>query len=141
VLLDRVQRVAEQLEQQNLPQRTGALLVHADRTLETLDSKLAQIDARALSQDAHSTLATWQGTASRVNVILDRVGGDHGLLASAQQVSDSLGDTARTAGGASSELEHTLHDVSEAAAAIRDLADALQRQPDMLIKGRSRAER
>jgi paraquat-inducible protein B len=140
-LLDRMQRVTQQLEEQRLPERTGALLARADHTLETLDGKLAGIDTRALSQEAHTTLATWQGTASRVNTLLDRVGGDHGLLASAQVFTDSLGDTARSAGGASSELEHTLRDVSEAAAAIRDLADALERQPDMLIKGRTRAER
>jgi hypothetical protein len=37
-------------------------------------------------------------------------------------------------------MEHTLRDVSEAAAAVRNLADALERQPDMLLKGRGRME-
>jgi hypothetical protein len=39
------------------------------------------------------------------------------------------------------EVERTLRDVSDAAASIKDLADALERQPDMLLKGRARAER
>jgi len=140
-VLGRVQRIAEQLEAQNLPERTGALLTHADRTLNTLDEKLAQLDTRGLSQEGRAALASWQGTAVRVNQMLDRVSGDRGLLASAQRVSDTLGDAAQNANGFSSEMEHTLRDVSEAAAAVRDLADALERQPDMLIKGRSRAQR
>ena len=140
-LLERVQRVTEQLEQQNLPARAGSLLTHADRTLGTLDDKLAQLDTRGLSVESRAALASWQGTAARANQLLDRMGGDRGLLASAQRVSDSLGDAAQNANGFSSEMEHTLRDVSEAAAAVRDLADALERQPDMLIKGRSRAER
>ena len=140
-LLNRVQLVADQLEEQNLPQRAGTLLTHADRTLGTLDEKLAQLDTRALSQEGRAALTSLQGTASRANQLLDRMAGDRGLLASAERVSDSLGDAAQNANGFSSEVEHTLRDVSEAAAAVRDLADALERQPDMLIKGRGRAQR
>ena len=140
-LLDRVQHVAEQLEGQNLPQRAGAVLAHADKTLGTLDDKLAQLDTRGLSQESRAALASWQGTAARANQLLDRMSGERGLLASAERVSDSLGDVAQNANGFSSEMEHTLRDVSEAAAAVRDLADALERQPDMLIKGRTRAGR
>lgn len=140
-LLDRVQRVAEQLEGQNLPQRAGAVLAHADRTLGTLDEKLSQLDTRGLSQDSRAALTGLQGTATRVNQLLDRMNGERGLLASAERVSNALGDAAQSANGFSTEMEHTLRDVSEAAAAVRDLADALERQPDMLIKGRTRAER
>jgi ABC-type transporter Mla subunit MlaD len=72
----------------------------------------------------------------RANRLLDRMDGDRGLLASAERFSNSLGDAASNANGFTTEMEHTLRDVSEAAAAVRDLADALERQPDMLIKGR-----
>ena len=140
-VLTRVQRVTEQLEGQNLPARAGAVLAHADKTLATLDERLAQLDTRGLSQDSRAVLATWQGTAVRVNQMLDRVNGERGLMASAERVSDSLGVAAQNANGFSTELEHTLRDVSEAAAAVRELADALGRQPDMLVKGRGRINR
>ena len=136
-----MQRVTEQLEGQNLPARAGAVLAHADKTLATLDERLAQLDTRGLSQDSRAVLATWQGTAVRVNQMLDRVNGERGLMASAERVSDSLGVAAQNANGFSTELEHTLRDVSEAAAAVRELADALGRQPDMLVKGRGRINR
>jgi phospholipid/cholesterol/gamma-HCH transport system substrate-binding protein len=140
-VLSRVQRVTEQLEAQNLPARAGSVLAHADKTLATLDERLAQLDTRGLSQDTRAVLATWQGTAARANQLLDRVNGERGLLASAERVSSSLGDVAQNANGFSTEMEHTLRDVSEAAAAVRDLADALGRQPDMLVKGRGRVNR
>jgi paraquat-inducible protein B len=35
-------------------------------------------------------------------------------------------------------MEETLRDVQEAAKSIRKLADALERDPDMLLKGKAR---
>lgn len=136
-LLARITRLADQVEQQKLPERVGTLLVHADSTLTTLDDKLAQLDTRGLSQDSRALLSSWQSTATRTNRMLDRVNADRGLLASAEHFSSSLGDAATHASSFTSEMEHTLRDVSEAAAAVRDLADALERQPDMLLKGRA----
>jgi phospholipid/cholesterol/gamma-HCH transport system substrate-binding protein len=140
-VLDHVNHITAQIDQQNLPIHASQVLAHADHTLATLDEKLQQLDTRGLSQQTQATLASWQITATRTNQLLDHVGGERGLMASAQRVSDSLGDAARSASGFGNELDHTLRDVSEAANAIKDLADALERQPDMLLKGRSRAER
>lgn len=136
-LLTRVEKIADQVEQERLPERVGFLLTHFDHTLTALDEKLGQLDAKGLSQDGRAALSSWQGTAARANRILDRMDGDRGLLASAERVSSSLGDAASNATGFTTEMEHTLRNVSEAAAAVRDLADALERQPDMLIKGRN----
>jgi phospholipid/cholesterol/gamma-HCH transport system substrate-binding protein len=141
-LLTRAERIAEQVETQRLPERLNFLLTHFDHTLTTLDEKLGQLDTKGLSQDSRAVLSSFHGTAQRANRLLDRMDGDRGLLASAERFSSSLGDAASNANGFTTEMEHTLRDVSEAAAAVRDLADALERQPDMLIKGRSsRAER
>jgi len=135
-LLTKVDRIADQVEKERLPERFGFLLTHFDHTLTALDEKLGQLDARGLSQDGRALMSSWQGTAVRTNRLLDRMDGDRGLLASAERFSSSLGDAASNANGFTTEMEHTLRDVSEAAAAVRDLADALERQPDMLIKGR-----
>lgn len=140
-LLERAERVADQVEQQNLPLQVNTVLAHADRTLTLLDGKLAQLDTHDLSQQTRATLVGLQGTTSRVNGLLDRVGDDQGLLSSAQRASDALGEAAHNADGLSSEIASTLSEVSEAATAIRGLADALERQPDMLLKGRGRSQR
>jgi phospholipid/cholesterol/gamma-HCH transport system substrate-binding protein len=136
-LLTRVERITQQVEQERLPERVGFLMTRFDHTLTTIDDKLGQLDTKGLSQDGRAALSSWQGTASRANRLLDRMDGDRGLLASAERFSSSLGDAASNANGFTTEMEHTLRDVSEAAAAVRDLADALERQPDMLIKGRN----
>jgi phospholipid/cholesterol/gamma-HCH transport system substrate-binding protein len=141
VLLERINRVAGEVEAQKLPTRTGAVLAHADHTLTVLDEKLDQLDLKGLSSEARATLSALNGTANRTNQLLDKVSGDQGLMVSAQRFTDSLGDAARNANGVGVEFEHTLRDVSEAADAIKDLADTLERQPDMLLKGRARAER
>jgi phospholipid/cholesterol/gamma-HCH transport system substrate-binding protein len=141
VLLERINRVAAEVEQQQLPVHASAVLAHADRSLSSLDEKLEQLDLLGLSRDARATLTTWNGAAARANQLLDRVDGDKGFLTSVQRVSDSLGDAARNANGAGVEFEHTLRDVSEAADAIKSLADTLERQPDMLLKGRAQAKR
>jgi hypothetical protein len=38
------------------------------------------------------------------------------------------------------EAERTLREVFEAASAVRELVDAIERQPDMLLKGRARSQ-
>jgi phospholipid/cholesterol/gamma-HCH transport system substrate-binding protein len=142
MLIDRFNRVAGEVEQQQIPARVGAMIGHADRTLSTLDEKLQELDTKGISAEARNTLANLNGTAARANQLLDKVGGEQGLVTSAQRVTDSFGDAARNASGVGSEVERTLRDVSEAAASIKDLADAIERQPDMLLKGRAaRAER
>jgi ABC-type transporter Mla subunit MlaD len=74
----------------------------------------------------------------RVNVVLERIGGDGGLVMSAQRATDAFGDLGRSAAGSGARLDTTLRDVDEAARAIRDLAIELQQQPDILLKGRAR---
>jgi hypothetical protein len=74
----------------------------------------------------------------RVNVVLERIGGDGGLVMSAQRATDAFGDLGRSTAGSSARLDTTPRDVDEAARAIRDLAVELQQQPDILLKGRAR---
>jgi paraquat-inducible protein B len=71
--------------------------------------------------------------------VLDHLDGSQGLFASVQRTSDSFGDAAGPRLGAN--LEETGRDLREAAVAVRQLVDALQRDPDMLIKGKARVRR
>jgi hypothetical protein len=60
------------------------------------------------------------------------------LLAATQRSVSSFGEAGRNVAGATRDLDETLSDIREAAAAFRELADELDRQPDALIKGRAR---
>jgi phospholipid/cholesterol/gamma-HCH transport system substrate-binding protein len=68
--------------------------------------------------------------------LFERLDGEPGLVTSAQRASEAVGDAARGSRDLGRELESTLQEVRRAAATIRRLADALDRNPDMLVKGR-----
>ena len=76
-----------------------------------------------------------------MNGLLEGIGGDGGLVASTQRATDSIGDLGRSTNGSAAKLERTLRDLDEAAVAIRGLAEAIDRDPDMLVKGRAKAKK
>lgn len=78
-------------------------------------------------------------TIDKIARVADRIGGDGGVAASAQRAIDSIAGISDGLG--TSELEQTIHDLGEAARAVRDLAEAIERQPDMLLKGRARTSK
>ena len=77
-------------------------------------------------------------TLVKLQKVLDRVDGERGLLASVQRATDSMGDLAGGARSVGPELSETLRDVREAAVTVRALLEALERDSDMLLKGRAR---
>jgi len=66
------------------------------------------------------------------------MGSEKGVLASAQRATESIGDLAGGAKGVGPELADTLRAVREAADSIQHLADALDTDSDMLLKGRAK---
>jgi paraquat-inducible protein B len=73
-----------------------------------------------------------------MDAVLDRLGGEGGLVASTQRVTDSVGDLGRSTSGSAAQLDRTLRDLDETLIALRELAEAIERDPDMLVKGRAR---
>ena len=62
--------------------------------------------------------------------------------ANAERAASAVGDLAHGASGLGSRLEDTMKDIQDAAAGRRiALGDELERDPDMLLKGRSRYKR
>jgi paraquat-inducible protein B len=122
-----------------LPEKAVATLDRTDRLITSLQGKLDELPVAELSREAAATFAGAKVTLANMDRVLARLDGDDGLLASVQRASDGLGDVAGPALGTN--LDETGRDLREAAVAVRQLADALQRDPDMLIKGKARAQR
>ncbi|MEO6418919.1 MAG: hypothetical protein ABIP39_05905, partial [Polyangiaceae bacterium] len=76
----------------------------------------------------------------RMNLLLGRLDGDKGLFASAQRASTAVGDVALNARDLGPEMAETLRDIQEVTASVQRIADALERDPDMLLKGRGKAK-
>lgn len=122
------------------------LVKNLNTTLGTLDTVLAQARDEQVMKQLAATLAGVNRlvrhlggqTAPRLDHILDELGGPGGVVASARRAIDSLGDFGREATRSSSELGATIRDLGDAARAVRALAQEIEREPDILVKGRGK---
>lgn len=129
------------VEREKLPERAGDTLGEAASAMRELRAQLSALKAGELSAHAERDLTTLDTTLRSANRVLARLDADKGLMQSAERAADSLGEVARGAQSVGPELELTLREVRGAARAIHHFVDALDRDPDMLLKGRARAER
>jgi phospholipid/cholesterol/gamma-HCH transport system substrate-binding protein len=140
VVLGHVDQLLSDVNASGLARNASTLVLRTDRTLALINAELRKVRAGELSKDARTTMANLNTTLTRVQGLLARVDGDHGLIASVQRTSDSIGDAAGEAQGFGSDLGETLEHLSDAADAIVQLVEALERDSDMLLKGRSKAD-
>jgi phospholipid/cholesterol/gamma-HCH transport system substrate-binding protein len=135
-----VRLVAEQIQAGRLPERGVETLTHANEALSELNAQLKAVNAAALSSQAEKNLQELNGVLVRTNALLARLEGEQGLFQSAGRSADAIGEVARNARTLGPELELTLREIRGAARSIKRLADDLDREPDMLIKGRAKRE-
>jgi len=137
-ILSKVDFILGGIKDKELPDRLVAVLDNANVVLGEAQKTMGGLDTSKLSKDASATLKGLNETVTRMNALMARVDGDKGLIASATRASDALGDTVRGADGVGGQLEDTLGAVEKAAKSIQKLAGALEKDPDMLLKGRGR---
>lgn len=130
--------VMDQVESGKLPDRAVTALGETTLAMRQLNQQLAAFDAGAMSRDVRKTLGAFDASLERMNALLDRFTGEAGLIGGAERSLGSIAEMARGAQSLGPELEVTLRDVQGAARSIRRFADALERDPDMLLKGHSR---
>jgi len=131
-------------------QRLPEAADHATATLSKLDSlidelrdqHLVQRVGRVADQMSDAVLAFQRlehrtaPAIDKLTSVLDRLDGDRGLVASARRATDSISEVGRNAVGATNDLEQTIHDLGDAARSVREFLETLERDPDMLVKGR-----
>jgi hypothetical protein len=140
VILARVDALLVTLEEGDVSGHAAGALRKADHVMTTLQATLTRIDQQDLGAKAAGAITGLDAAVAKMNKAIDRLDGDHGLLASAKGVTDALGEMARNGRGTQRDFEATLRDVSDAAEAIRTIAESLDRDPDMLIKGKTKAK-
>jgi paraquat-inducible protein B len=132
-----VRIVAEQIEAGRLPARGAETLTHANVALTELNTQLKAINAAQLSKEAEKNLQEFNAILVRTNALLTRLDSEQGLFRNAERSADAIGEVARNARSLGPELELTLREIRGAARSIKRLADELERDPDMLLKGRA----
>jgi len=129
----------ESVTEEHLPERVSKTLATADSAVVELKDQIHGLQARELSAQAQKDLAELERTLQSANRVLTRLDSDKGLVQSVERVADSVGEVARGAREVGPEVELTLREVRGAARSIRRFADTLERDPDMLLKGRAAA--
>ncbi len=140
MIMRRVDGLFATLESQDVSGKAVATLGHADDVMATMQSTLGRIDKQDLGDKAATALTELNIAVKKMNTVLDALGGQKGLLASAQHATDAFGEVGRAGRGTQKDLDSTLRDVSEAAESIRSLVNAIERDPDMLLKGKTKGK-
>ena len=107
--------------------------------MKELREQIDALRAGELSAHAERDLVQLEHTLQGVDRVVARLDSEQGLLRSAERAAESLNEVARGAQSVGPELELTLREVRGAARSIRQFSDALERDPDMLLKGRAAA--
>ncbi|MGD0674134.1 MAG: MlaD family protein [Polyangiaceae bacterium] len=140
-LLAKISDLLEDVTAQHIADKAGVTLGHVDEVLEDIQRVLKRADVEKLSHDAQATLTLLRGTVAHVDGLIERLQGEKGMIASVVRASGAVGDMASGATGLGENLEQTLRNVQDAAEAVQRLGDALDRDSDMLLKGRTKALR
>jgi phospholipid/cholesterol/gamma-HCH transport system substrate-binding protein len=140
-LFGKLGRILDDYDEKHLPEQARITLNNVNRAVDDLRVAAHGVDTAKLSSQAEETMSNVNTTLERTTALLDRLQGQKGLIASAERVANAVGDMTHGASGLGIELEETLRDVQNATAAVQRLGDELDRDPDMLLKGRSRAVR
>lgn len=137
-LIERLDGLVASVHETDLPKRTQETLASVDKTFGDVRKTLAELEGAKISSQAQGTLARLDGAIARVDQMMARVNGDNGVIVSAERASGAMGDVAINARGLTDDLGSTMRDVQRAAESIQRLTDALERDSDMLLKGRAR---
>jgi len=123
------------VDEQHLPQRAAATLGGVDAAMGELKDQVKALRAAELSARAENDLVQLDRTLKGVDRVLARLDSERGVLQGAERATSSVNEVVQGAQGVGPELELTLREVRGAARSIRRFADALERDPDMLLKG------
>ena len=137
-VITQLSAILGQIESHGLPQKVAQTLGLINKVLAQVDTALVALDTGTLSKEAQHTLQNLNGAITGVNQVVGRVGGEKGLAVSLQRTSDALGTMAQNANHVGPAMEDALKDVQGAANSVQRLADSLDLDPDMLIKGRAK---
>jgi paraquat-inducible protein B len=137
--VNKLNALMDSVEKERLPGRASSTLTATDSVLSELKDQIQGLHAAQLSAHAEQDLAQLERTLQGVDRVLVRLESDKGLVQSAERAANSLNEVARGAQAIGPEVELTLREVRGAARSIRRFADTLERDPDMLLKGRAEA--
>ena len=135
--ISRVNTLLSRIDTEGLSNEAMATLKSTNHAVISLQKNLDGMHTDRLSAKAEKVLANLDQTTARLNTLAGQLTDEKGLMVSANRTSVAIGDFARSANGMTSDLGATLQAIRDAADSFQRITDALERQPDMLVKGRA----
>lgn len=129
-------RILADFDRAKLPDHAQTTLAELNATLGSLRGAIRDARVGALSKQTEAAIGNLDRTVQRLDAVLARLDGDDGLIASATRTTDAVGDAAAGAPEIGEEMIYTLREIQDAADSFRRLTDAIEREPDMLLRGR-----
>lgn len=139
--LTKLEGLLDELHDQGVPRRIADAAAGVGAAVADIRRLAQHLDRAKLGDRAADMLGRIDTAATQLTAVLDRIGGEHGLIASAKRATDAVGNAGTGASSSVAELERTLRELGDAAQAFRELIEDIDREPDMLIKGRARGQR
>lgn len=136
VTVEKVNGMLENMEKQGLVMRAGSALGEVGAAMVELKTQLRALDAPGLGAQTRENLVELKRTLESANRLLARLESENGVLNSTERAANSMNEVARGARAVGPEMELTLREVRGAAKSLRRFLDTLERDPDMLLKGR-----
>lgn len=140
-VMGRAGKILDEVDHQHLSENIVLTMGKLNLVLTDARSTIKDADVKGLSKETQEAIRNLNVAVTQMGKLVERLQSDKGVLANAERASTALGDLARNAHGVGPELEETLREVSQAAQTIQRLGDALDRDGDMLIKGRSKVSK
>lgn len=137
VIMARIDALFAELAAQNVSGKVASALDRADTTIRKLDTFATRLNERDLAGKAADTLEAMSSAAGKLDAVLDELSGSNGLIPTARRATEAFRDLGANGRDTQRDLSATLRSVSEAAEAIRTLAESIERDPDMLLKGKA----
>jgi paraquat-inducible protein B len=136
-LTDEAFRMISSFRDANLAGQAGATLSRADELLASIEQITDKLSAERTPENLARAITALDSALSSLRGLLEGLAGDQGLLGRTQRAADALVRTTQASNPLGRQLEETLRDAQSTLAAIRRLADTVERQPDVLLKGRA----
>ncbi len=114
--VDKLSNLLDQVRDQQLAARIRAAIDHTDAAVGDVRSLVRKADRAGLPDRAAAVLADLDAVAAKAKDVLVSLDG-------------------------SGELEQTIRDLGDAARAFHDFVQEVEREPDVLLKGRARSKR
>ncbi len=138
--LAKLERILDDVHDARIPARFADTLDRAAAAVADVRRIVRGIDRAKLPEQAARSLADFDAAVARIDRAVAQVEGNTGLIASVRRAADSFGDFGRAASDDTVDLARTLQELGDAARAVRELAEAIERDPSMLVAGRARSK-